>query len=139
MEIKTGNARLGRNGGGTQVLRGRPADSRSWVRFPAGAFKFLPQKRKLLMLKSGSQALRVTVMSFEGGLPARRHSLQLERGAMRMKLGRYVYGAAAVGFGVITLVWREFSIWQQNVPHLAVYLVAVVEILGGLAIFWKKT
>jgi len=58
-----------------------------------------------------------------------------------MELGRYVYGAAAIGFGVITLVWREFSIWQQNVPHVAmvVYLVAAVEILGGLAILWKKT
>jgi hypothetical protein len=52
---------------------------------------------------------------------------------MRIELGRWVYGAAAIGFGVITLVWREFSVWQQNVPHgqALVYLLAAVEILGG--------
>lgn len=56
-------------------------------------------------------------------------------------VGRWVYGAAAIGFGVITLVWREFSAWQQNVPHWTalLYLIAAVEILGGLAIFWTKT
>jgi uncharacterized membrane protein YphA (DoxX/SURF4 family) len=60
---------------------------------------------------------------------------------MRTELGRWVYGAAAIAFGVITLVWREFSVWQQNVPHwqALIYLLAAVEILGGLAILWKQT
>jgi len=60
---------------------------------------------------------------------------------MRINLGRYVYGVAAIGFGVITLAWRDFSVWQQNVPHHAmlIYLCAAVEILGGLAILWTKT
>jgi len=60
---------------------------------------------------------------------------------MRIYLGRYVYGLAAIGFGVITLVWQDFSTWQQNVPHheILLYLAAAVELLGGLAILWTKT
>jgi uncharacterized membrane protein YphA (DoxX/SURF4 family) len=56
-------------------------------------------------------------------------------------LGRHVYGLAAIAFGIITLVWRDFSTWQQNVPRQAIflYLVAVVELFGGLAIQWPKT
>jgi uncharacterized membrane protein YphA (DoxX/SURF4 family) len=61
------------------------------------------------------------------------------------QLGRHVYGLAAIGFGVITLTWRDFSIWQHiqtlgNVPHSEIaYLVAVIEIFGGVAIQWPKT
>lgn len=65
---------------------------------------------------------------------------------MRIYLGRYVYGLAAVGFGVITLVWQDFNGWQQiqplgNVPQreILVYLAAAVEILGGAAMLWTKT
>jgi uncharacterized membrane protein YphA (DoxX/SURF4 family) len=56
-------------------------------------------------------------------------------------LGRHVYGLAAIAFGIITLVWRDFSTWQQNIPRQAIvlYLVAVVEIFGGLTIQWPKT
>lgn len=64
----------------------------------------------------------------------------------RIYLGRHVYGAAAVGFGVITLVWHDFNSWQQiralgNVPHreILVYLAAAIEILGGIAIQWPRT
>lgn len=60
---------------------------------------------------------------------------------MKIYLGRHVFGLAAIVFAVITLVWREFSTWQQNVPHhpIFVYGIAVVELLGGLAIQWTKT
>jgi uncharacterized membrane protein YphA (DoxX/SURF4 family) len=66
---------------------------------------------------------------------------------MKIYLGRHVYGLAAIGFGVIALIWHDFGgPWQQiqalgNVPHrdAFVYLVAVVELLGGLAIQWPKT
>ena len=58
---------------------------------------------------------------------------------MKVSLGRHVYGLAAILFGLITLMWRDFNPWQQmqvlgNVPHreILVYLAAVVEILGGL-------
>ena len=61
-------------------------------------------------------------------------------------LGRHVFGLAAVVFGVITLVWGDFNSWQQirplgNVPHreLLVYIVAIIEIIGGIAIQWSRT
>ena len=64
----------------------------------------------------------------------------------KIYLGRHVYGFAAVAFGVITLVWGDFNSWQQirplgNVPHreLLVYIVAAIEILGGVAIQWPRT
>jgi uncharacterized membrane protein YphA (DoxX/SURF4 family) len=57
-----------------------------------------------------------------------------------------VYGLAAILFGVITVVWQDFNTWQQirvlgNVPHreILVYLVAAVEIVGGLAIQRRRT
>jgi uncharacterized membrane protein YphA (DoxX/SURF4 family) len=58
---------------------------------------------------------------------------------MKPGVGRWVYGLATIGFGVLTVVWRGFSPWQQNVPHWALWLVVAVEIAGGLAILWEKT
>lgn len=65
---------------------------------------------------------------------------------MRVSWGRHVFGLAAVAFGTITLVWHDFNTWQQirvlgNVPHreILVYLAAVIEILGGMAIQWRRT
>jgi uncharacterized membrane protein YphA (DoxX/SURF4 family) len=65
---------------------------------------------------------------------------------MRLSLGRHVFGLAAILFGVITLVWRDFNNWQQiqalgNVPHreILVYLAAAIEIFGGVAIQFRKT
>jgi len=66
---------------------------------------------------------------------------------MKISLGRHVYGLAAVMFGVISLVWRDFGApWQQiqtfgNVRHreILVYVAAIVEIVGGLAIQWRRT
>src|ERR1019366_5892406 len=64
----------------------------------------------------------------------------------RIYLGRYVYGAAAIAFGLITLVWHDFNSWQQiralgNVPHreILVYLAAAIELFGGIAILWSRT
>jgi uncharacterized membrane protein YphA (DoxX/SURF4 family) len=64
----------------------------------------------------------------------------------KIYLGRHVFGLAAIIFGVLTLAWRDFNGWQQiqalgDVPHREVlaYIVAVIEILGGLAIQWQKT
>ena len=65
---------------------------------------------------------------------------------IRSDLGRHVYGAAAVAFGVITLVWHDFNGWQQiralgNVPHreILVYIAAAIEIFGGVAIQFRRT
>ena len=64
----------------------------------------------------------------------------------RVNLGRHVYGLAAIAFGIITLVWRDFNSWQQiralgNVPHreILVYTAAAIEIFGGVAIQWPRT
>lgn len=64
----------------------------------------------------------------------------------RLDLGRHVFGLAAIAFGVITFVWRDFNGWQQirplgNVHHreLLVYLSAAVQFFGGLAIQWRRT
>ena len=64
----------------------------------------------------------------------------------KIYMGRYVYGAAAIAFGVITFVWHDFNGWQQirplgNVPHreLFVYLAIAVEFFGGIAIQWSRT
>jgi uncharacterized membrane protein YphA (DoxX/SURF4 family) len=64
----------------------------------------------------------------------------------RVYLGRHVYGAAAVAFGVITLVWHDFNSWQQiralgNVPHreILVYAAAAIELCGGVAMQWRRT
>jgi len=52
---------------------------------------------------------------------------------MRLHLGRHVFGLAAIAFGVIAFVWRDFnSPWQQIralgiVPHreILVYIAAL--------------
>ena len=64
---------------------------------------------------------------------------------MSFSLGRYVYGLAAIGFGICTLVWHDISTWPQlktfgELPRdVLVYIVAAVEILGGLAILRPDT
>ena len=57
-----------------------------------------------------------------------------------------MFGVAAILFGVFTLAWHDFNGWQQilpvgNVPHREILaaIVAVIEILGGLAIQWPRT
>jgi len=59
---------------------------------------------------------------------------------MRIYLGRHVYGLAAIIFGVVTLIWHDFTTWQQNIPRgaIVVYLVAALELFGGVAIQWPK-
>lgn len=66
--------------------------------------------------------------------------------AMNIHLGRYVYGWAAIAFGVITLVWHDFNTWQQiqplgNIPQreVLVYVAAAIELFGGAAIQWPGT
>jgi len=65
---------------------------------------------------------------------------------VRPKLGRHVYGLAAVLFGFVALTWHDFNIWQQiralgDVSHRGalVFIYAALELTGGIAIQWRKT
>jgi uncharacterized membrane protein YphA (DoxX/SURF4 family) len=65
---------------------------------------------------------------------------------MKHSPGRYLYGLAAIGFGICALVSNDSNNWQQevkalgNVPHgeILSYIVATIEILGGVAVLLPK-
>jgi hypothetical protein len=64
----------------------------------------------------------------------------------RIYLGRHIFGAAAILFGVLTLLWHDFNTWQQigvlgRIPHheILAYFIGAIEIVGGFAIQWRKT
>jgi uncharacterized membrane protein YphA (DoxX/SURF4 family) len=82
----------------------------------------------------------VTARALESALG----SLRAEQGTV-VKLGYLVYGVAALGLGVAGLVWADFAlVWQpvaSDVPHRTIlaYLVAVTEVLSGLAMLWRRT
>ena len=52
-------------------------------------------------------------------------------------LGRHVFGAAALAFGLITLAWHEYNGW--HLPQYIVYPAAAAEIIGGAAIQFRRT
>jgi hypothetical protein len=66
---------------------------------------------------------------------------------MRNDLGRHVLGAAAILFGAVGLAWHDFNEWQQlrslwnvtSVGEALVYIAAIAQIAGGLAIQWHRT
>lgn len=51
---------------------------------------------------------------------------------MRLNLGRHVFGASIIALGVVTLIWHTYG------PVLT-YLAAAAEILGGIAIQFRRT
>jgi hypothetical protein len=54
-----------------------------------------------------------------------------------LKLGRHVFGAAALAHGVITLAWLDSKDGHQ--PRYVVYAAAAALILGGAAIQFRRT
>src|ERR1700688_1574029 len=52
-------------------------------------------------------------------------------------LGRHVFGAAALAFGLITLAWHDYNGWHQ--PRYLVDAAAVALIFGGAAIQFRRT
>lgn len=52
-------------------------------------------------------------------------------------LGRHVFGAAALAFGLITLAWHEYNGW--HFARSIVYPAAAAEIFGGAAIQFRRT
>ncbi len=61
------------------------------------------------------------------------------------KLGRYVFGAAAIALGVVGLVWHDFNPpWQpmpDEVPgrEVLAYASGALYVLAGLALLWPRT
>src|ERR1700693_6042095 len=51
-------------------------------------------------------------------------------------LGRHVFGVAAVVFGLITLIWHDYSDWPQL--RYLVYAAAAAQIFGGAAIQFRR-
>jgi len=71
---------------------------------------------------------------------------QLSASAPGSNAGRLVFGAAAIGFGLVTLAWPEYKDLEQlravlNAADgpLAVYVVAAAQILGGLAMQFRRS
>jgi hypothetical protein len=52
-------------------------------------------------------------------------------------LGRHVFGAAALAFGLITLAWHEYN--GGHLPRYIVYPAAAAEIFGGAAMQFRRT
>jgi hypothetical protein len=52
------------------------------------------------------------------------------------KLGRHVFGVAALAVGLITLVWHDYNEWHQL--RYIVYAAAVAQIFGGAAIQFRR-
>ena len=59
---------------------------------------------------------------------------------MKYSLGRYVYGLAVIGSGICALAWHDVDA-LAGVPHreILTYIVATIEILGGVAVQWPRT
>ena len=56
---------------------------------------------------------------------------------LNSNLGRHIFGAAALAFGVITLAGHEYNGW--HLPGYIVYPAAAAEIFGGAAIQFRRT
>ncbi len=52
-------------------------------------------------------------------------------------LGRHVFGAAALGFGFITLAWHDYN--GSHLPLYVAYPAAAGEIVGGAALQFRRT
>ncbi|GAC1390268.1 MAG: hypothetical protein NVSMB31_07100 [Vulcanimicrobiaceae bacterium] len=50
-------------------------------------------------------------------------------------LGRFIYGFAAIAFGICAFAWHDISNLHQSA--LLSYIVGSLEILGGAAILWR--
>lgn len=64
----------------------------------------------------------------------------------RTYVGGHVFGVAALAFGIVDVVWRQFNDWQQmNAfgnsahPEVLVCIAGAIQIFGGTAIQWPRT
>ncbi|MGH9701465.1 MAG: hypothetical protein ACRD5R_01130 [Candidatus Acidiferrales bacterium] len=49
-----------------------------------------------------------------------------------LKIGRHVYGVAALATGLVTLIWHDYNDFHSL--RYVVYAAAAAQIFGGLAI-----
>lgn len=65
------------------------------------------------------------------------------RQAPRIYFGRHLLGLSAILFGILTIVWHDFDLWQPvpSLNHIAllVYVAAAIQIIGGIALEWPRT
>jgi hypothetical protein len=61
-------------------------------------------------------------------------------------VGGHVFGLAALAFGIVDVVWRQFNDWQQmnafgNIAHpeILVCIAGAIQMFGGVAIQWPRT
>lgn len=69
-----------------------------------------------------------------------------EHHVVRIDFGRHVFGVAALVLAACALAWHDFNIWEPTQPlahtpyrEIPVYVAALLEIFGGLAIQWRRT
>jgi len=64
------------------------------------------------------------------------------------RIGVYIYGAAAVGYGITDLVWGEFDpsdqplqAWGDHVPGATIfaYIAAIWLVIAGAALLWRAS
>src|SRR5579863_1913154 len=66
---------------------------------------------------------------------------------MKLSLGRYVHGLAAIGFGICALASHDSNNWQQEIKALgdiaplefSSYIVAAILVVGGAAMLLPRT
>jgi hypothetical protein len=63
--------------------------------------------------------------------------MQMTVPTLSSNLGRHLFGAASLAFGVITLTWHDYNGWHQ--PRFLVYTVAAALIVGGAAIQFLRS
>ena len=65
-----------------------------------------------------------------------------------MKIGVYVYGIAAVAYGMTDLVWGEFDpsdqplqAWGDHIPgaKISAYIAAIWLVVAGAALLWRRS
>jgi len=56
---------------------------------------------------------------------------------VRAKLGRHVFGVAALACGFVTLVWHDYNGWHE--PRYMIYLAGAAQVFGGAAIQFART
>jgi hypothetical protein len=61
-------------------------------------------------------------------------------------VGRHVFGAAGLAFGITTLIWHDYKDWDQlryilnaSAGPIFLYAVAAAQIFGGIAILFRRT